>query len=151
VKGFRQRYDSPLSALSEDCSSHISKIYFASHPRVGWRYADGDGYRSREPINTLSVPFPILSAQQLPLLKRHTPHLYMYRLCGSSVSWVRLLGHRFLNSSRPMNFNKRREACSKAYWHISRSWVVFPPIFLNPRISPEIRMSRSAAGRRKAR
>jgi hypothetical protein len=27
-------------------------------PRVGWRFADGDGYRSKEPINVSNVPFP---------------------------------------------------------------------------------------------
>jgi hypothetical protein len=35
-----------------------------------------------------------------------------------------------LHSSRPMDFNKRREASSIAYWRISRSRIVLPHIFL---------------------
>jgi hypothetical protein len=58
-------------------------------PRVDWRFADGDGYRSKEPINVSNVPFPIFSAQRFPVWKRRTPLLYMFRLCGSPVSWVR--------------------------------------------------------------
>jgi hypothetical protein len=46
-------------------------------------------------------------------------------------------GHRRLHSSRLMNFNKRRETFSIAYWRICRSWIVLPHIFLNNRTSPE--------------
>jgi hypothetical protein len=58
-------------------------------PLIGWRFADGDGYRSKEPINVPNVPFPIFSAQRFPVWKRRTPLLYMFRLFGSPVSWVR--------------------------------------------------------------
>jgi hypothetical protein len=74
------------------------------------------------------------------------------------------LGHRCLHSSRPTDFNKRRETPSIAYWRISRSWVVLPYVYLNDRTSPEkpvpatwahnpgkYETARSAAGRRKAR
>jgi hypothetical protein len=61
-------------------------------PRVGWRFADGDGYRSKEPKNVSNIPFPILFAQRFPVRKRRTPLLYMFRLCGSPVNWVRLFG-----------------------------------------------------------
>jgi hypothetical protein len=47
------------------------------------------------------------------------------------------LGHRCSHSSRPMDFNKRRETPSNAYWRISRSWIFLPHIFLNNRTSPE--------------
>jgi hypothetical protein len=70
----------------------IFGIEFASFlPVIGFdfRFADGDGYRSKEPINVSNVPFPILSARRFPMWKRHTPLLYMFRLCGSPVSWVR--------------------------------------------------------------
>jgi hypothetical protein len=61
-------------------------------PGAGWRFADGDGYRSKEPINVSNVPFPILSAQWFPVWKRRTPLLYMFRVFGSPVSWVRSFG-----------------------------------------------------------
>jgi hypothetical protein len=35
--------------------------YINCLPRVGWRFADWDGYRSKEPINVSNVPFPIFS------------------------------------------------------------------------------------------
>jgi hypothetical protein len=40
-------------------------------------------------------------------------------------------------SCRPMDFNKRREASSIAYWRISRSWIALPLISFNNRTSPE--------------
>jgi hypothetical protein len=36
-------------------------------PLIGWRFADGDGYRSKEPINMSNVPFPIFSARRFPV------------------------------------------------------------------------------------
>jgi hypothetical protein len=59
--------------------------------RVGWRFADGDGYQSNEPMKLINVPFPIFSAQRFPGWEWRTPLLYMFRLFGSPVSWVRLI------------------------------------------------------------
>jgi hypothetical protein len=47
--------------------------------------------------------------------KRRIRILYTHRLCGSSVSWVRIIGASVLDSSRPMAFNKCREMSSIAY------------------------------------
>jgi hypothetical protein len=57
--------------------------------RTGWRFADGGGYQPKEPINVSGVRFPIFFARRFPVWKRRTPLLYMFRLCGSPVSWDR--------------------------------------------------------------
>jgi hypothetical protein len=97
----------------------------------------GDGYRSKEAIKVLSVPLPILTARRFPVWKRRTHFFtcvnYVVLLWVGSAN----LGHRRLNSSRPMHFNKRRAAPSIAHSRISRSCIVLPHIFLNNRISPE--------------
>jgi hypothetical protein len=51
--------------------------------RVGWRFADGDGYRSKEPIKVSNIPFPILSARRFPVWKRRSPLLNLFRLFAS--------------------------------------------------------------------
>jgi hypothetical protein len=136
VKGFRQR---TMTAPSPRCQRTIvfkDWRYIDFLPRVGWRFADGDGYRSKEPINVSVVPFPIFFAQRFPVWKRRTPLLYMFRWCGSPVSWVRLFGASALALFAPNRVNKRRETSSIAYWRISRSWMSFLT-FLNNWISPK--------------
>jgi hypothetical protein len=99
-----------------------------------------------------SVPFPIFSrggflcGNDAALF--FTCFGYVVLLLVGSAN----LGHRRLHSSRPMDFNKRREtpsitywrisnkrreASSIAYWQISRSLIVLPHFFLDNRTSPE--------------
>jgi hypothetical protein len=63
--------------------------------------------------------------------------LYMFRLCGSPVSWVRYFGTAVLALFASNHVNKRRDASSIAYWRISWSWTVLPHIFLYIRTIPE--------------
>jgi hypothetical protein len=79
------RYDSHLFVLSKDFTFK-NWSYIDCLPRVGWWFVDGDGYRSKKPINVSNVPFPIFSARRFPVWKWRTPRLYMFRLCGSPVS-----------------------------------------------------------------
>jgi hypothetical protein len=46
------------------------------------------------------------------------------------------VGYRCLYYSRPMNFNKRRDNFTIAYWRTSQSWITLPHIF-SVRISSE--------------
>jgi hypothetical protein len=46
--------------------------YIDCLPRVGRRFADGDGYRSKEPIKVSNVPFPFLRAA-VPCVERANP------------------------------------------------------------------------------
>jgi hypothetical protein len=61
VKVSRQRHDRPSSCCWRTTASkdwrHIDCL-----PLIGWRFTDGDGHRSKEPINVSNVPFPIFSA-----------------------------------------------------------------------------------------
>jgi hypothetical protein len=84
-----------MTAPSPRCrKTTVFKYWRTIHciPQVGRRFGDGDGYRSKGPINVSNVPFPIFFAQRFPVWKWRIHLLYMFRLCGSPVSWVRWFG-----------------------------------------------------------
>jgi hypothetical protein len=58
-------------------------------PRDGWRFADGDGYRSKEPINAPNILLFHYHHTAVSLGKRRIPLLNMFQLRGSPVSWIR--------------------------------------------------------------
>jgi hypothetical protein len=54
--------------------------YFYSAPRVGWQFADGNGYRFKEPMNVPHVPTSHSpSAQRFLCGNGANPLLYMFR------------------------------------------------------------------------
>jgi hypothetical protein len=85
VRSLKTRFYSSIHALS----------------KLGWRFVDGDGYRSKEPINVSYLSFPILSAQRFPVWKRRTPFLYICRLFGSPVRLDRWCGASLLTIFAP--------------------------------------------------
>jgi hypothetical protein len=136
VKGSRHRAMTTPSPRCRKTKVFTDWHYSYCLPRIGWRFADGDGCRSKEPINVSNVPFPIFSARFLcgngaPLFFTCIDNAVLL-LVGSAN-----LGYRRLLSSRPMDFNKRREKPLIAHWRISRSWIALPHIFLNNRTSLE--------------
>jgi hypothetical protein len=98
VKGFSiMRYYSPLSARAMTAPSprcRRTAVFKNWHdlyclPRVGWRFADEDGYRSKEPINVSNVPSSLFLRAAVSCVETAHPTSLMLRLCGSPVSWVR--------------------------------------------------------------
>jgi hypothetical protein len=97
MKGSRQR---ALTAPSLRCRRTIVfKDWNDADrlPQVGWRFADGNGYRSSEPMDMPSAP---------------SSHSKCATVFCVVLLWVGFsnLGHRCLHSSCPMDFNKRRRS-----------------------------------------
>jgi hypothetical protein len=64
----------PLSALSMDYI--FTYCHFVDYfPQFCWLFADGDGYRSKEPVNVLSVSDSHSFRAAISVWKRRTPHL----------------------------------------------------------------------------
>jgi hypothetical protein len=154
----------PLSALSKDYSSQGMTWYWL--PPASWMTICGWGRLSVQGVDKRVkcsiLPFSprggFLCGNSAPLF--FTCFDYVVLLWVGSAD----LGHRRLHSSRPMDFNKRRETPLIAYWQISRSWIVLShnswiiePAQRNPYERPRLttqgsmETARSAAGRRKAR
>jgi hypothetical protein len=66
-----------------------------------------------------NVPFSIFPAQRFTEWKRRTALLHVSIMWFPCMLGIANLGHRCLHSSRPMDFNNRREASSMAYWRMS--------------------------------
>jgi hypothetical protein len=111
-------------------------LYIYCLAQVGWRFADGVGYRCNEPINVSNFPFPI--SPRGGFLRGNGASLfftcfdYVVLLLVGSAN----LGHRCLHCSRPMEFNKRREAVDRLL--ANKPELDRPSSrLLNNRISPE--------------
>jgi hypothetical protein len=89
VKGFRQRASTAPSPLCRKTTVFKYWRYVGCLQRAGLQLADGDGYRSKEPINMAKFSISHSPSTAIHVRKRRTPLLNMYRLCGSPVSWVR--------------------------------------------------------------
>jgi hypothetical protein len=87
------------------------------------------GPRSRQTCQIFHFPFSprggFLCGNGAPLFFTYFDYVVLLSVGSAN------LGHRCLHTSRPMDFNKRRETSSIASWRISRSWIVLPHIFLN--------------------
>jgi hypothetical protein len=79
VNGSRQRAMSAPPTRCRRTTDFEDWRYIDCLPRVGWRFADGDGYRSKEPTNLPNASSPIFSEQRLSVWKRRIHLLYELR------------------------------------------------------------------------
>jgi hypothetical protein len=106
--------------------------------RVSWRFADRDGYWSKEPVNVSIAPSSHTLRAAISYLETARPSSLHGSIMWLSCKFgplIRGIGSCTLRAQWTSTRSARTH--SNACWQISRSWIALPlSFFLNNRTSP---------------